>query len=162
LIAFPPSLESCSVEHVGSSGVDEDTRVAEGVRVSIRVGYRRCDGGKHVLAAESATIRTNMAAGWNIELLTSDEPERRNRQTIDAALLAWAALIAGATAVVSSSAPGQDADVAQALITILGWADPLWRVTFLGALVLAVVIVVAVIYRQRWRLLRDVLAALLI
>jgi tRNA A-37 threonylcarbamoyl transferase component Bud32 len=99
---------------------------------------------------------------WNVELLTAAEPGRRNRRTIDVAFLVLAALIAAATAVVASTAPDQDADVAQALHTILGWAEPLWRTAFVGALIVAGLIVVAVVVGRRWDLARDVLVALLV
>jgi tRNA A-37 threonylcarbamoyl transferase component Bud32 len=98
---------------------------------------------------------------WNIELLTMAEPGRRNRPTLDAAFLEIAALFAGLTAVVAASAPAKDEDVANALIAILGWAEPLWRVAFVGALAVAGVIAVAVVLRRRLSLARDLLVAVL-
>jgi glycosyltransferase 2 family protein len=98
---------------------------------------------------------------WNLQLLTAAEAGRRNRRTIDAAFLVAAAILAAGAAVVASSAPDQDRDVAEALVTVLGWAGPLWRVTFVGAIALAVVIVADVLLRRRWALARDVLVALL-
>jgi glycosyltransferase 2 family protein len=73
--------------------------------------------------------------------------------------LALAALVIGLSAVIASSAPEHDEDVAQALITILGWAEGLWRAAFIGVLVLAAVIVVDVLLNRRWDLVRDLLLA---
>jgi glycosyltransferase 2 family protein len=62
--------------------------------------------------------------------------------------------------VIASSAEAQDRDVAQALTTVFGWAGALWRAAFFGVLALAVVVVVEVLLRRRWDLVRDVLAAI--
>jgi glycosyltransferase 2 family protein len=99
---------------------------------------------------------------WSLVLLSADEPGRRNRRTIDGLLLAAGAILAGAAAVIASSAPDQDEDVAQALVTVLGWAGALWRTVFVGALAVALVIVVAVLLRRRWALVRDLSVALLV
>jgi uncharacterized membrane protein YbhN (UPF0104 family)/tRNA A-37 threonylcarbamoyl transferase component Bud32 len=92
-------------------------------------------------------------------LLTAAEPGRRNRRPLDAVFLLSAAVVAGLTAVVASAASGHDEDLAAAVVTILGWADPLWRAAFIGLLVLAGVIVLDVLVRRRWSLARDLLAA---
>jgi hypothetical protein len=97
---------------------------------------------------------------WNIELLTAAEEGRRNRRTIDAIVLAVAVLLAGAAAAVATSAPEQDEDLARGLITVLGWAAALWRTAFVGALVIALVIVLGVLLGRRWALARDLLLAL--
>ncbi|MGN6429289.1 MAG: lysylphosphatidylglycerol synthase domain-containing protein [Gaiellaceae bacterium] len=97
---------------------------------------------------------------WHVRLLTETEPGRRNRRTIDSALLLLAAIVIGLSAVISSSAEAQDRNVAQALTTVLGWAGALWRAAFLGVLGLAVVLVVDVLLRRRWDLVRDVLVAI--
>jgi uncharacterized membrane protein YbhN (UPF0104 family)/tRNA A-37 threonylcarbamoyl transferase component Bud32 len=100
---------------------------------------------------------------WSIALLTTTEPGRRNRRTIDSVFLAGAAVVIGLSAAIASSAPEEDEDVAQALTTILGWADALWRGVFIGVLVLALVLVLDVLHRRRWDLARDlILAALLV
>jgi glycosyltransferase 2 family protein len=91
--------------------------------------------------------------------LAETEPGRRNRRTIDSVFLALAAVVIGLSAVIASSAPEDDKDVAQALITILGWAEGLWRAAFVGVLVLAAVIVVDVLLNRRWDLVRDLLVA---
>jgi uncharacterized membrane protein YbhN (UPF0104 family)/tRNA A-37 threonylcarbamoyl transferase component Bud32 len=96
---------------------------------------------------------------WSVALLTATEPGRRNRRTIDSVLLALAAIVIGLSAVIASSATEDDEDVAQALITVLGWAGALWKAVFIGVLVLATAIVVAVSFRRRWDLVRDVLVA---
>jgi uncharacterized membrane protein YbhN (UPF0104 family)/tRNA A-37 threonylcarbamoyl transferase component Bud32 len=99
---------------------------------------------------------------WSVALLTETEPGRRNRRTIDSVVLAMAALVLGVSAVIASSAPGDDEDVAQALATILGWADVLWRAAFVGVLLFAVVLVVDVLRRRRWDMARDLLLAALL
>jgi uncharacterized membrane protein YbhN (UPF0104 family)/tRNA A-37 threonylcarbamoyl transferase component Bud32 len=96
---------------------------------------------------------------WGIALLTETEPGRRNRRTIDSVFLALAAVVIGLSALIASSAPADDEAVAEALITIFGWADPFWRAAFIGVLVLAAVIVVDVLLRRRWDLARDLLLA---
>ena len=98
---------------------------------------------------------------WNIELLTASEEGRRNRRTIDGILLAVAVLLAGAAAAIATSAPEQDKDLAQALTTVLGWAAAFWRLAFVGALVVALAIVVGVVLSRRWALARDLLLALM-
>ena len=99
---------------------------------------------------------------WNLALLTAAEPGRRHRRTIDAVGLVVGALLAGLAAVVASSAAAVDKETAQALVTVLGWAETLWRVAFVAAPVLALVIVVDVLVRRRWVLARDLLIALLL
>ncbi len=97
---------------------------------------------------------------WSVALLTASEPGRRNRRTIDSVLLMAAAIVVGLSAATASSARGHDEDVAEALTTVLGWAGALWRAAFFGLLALAVVIVVDVLVRRRWALVRDLLVAL--
>jgi uncharacterized membrane protein YbhN (UPF0104 family)/tRNA A-37 threonylcarbamoyl transferase component Bud32 len=99
---------------------------------------------------------------WNVALLSPTEPGRRNRRTVDAVFLVLGAIVAGLTAVVASSAPGTDADIAQAVATVLGWAGGLWRTVFVGLLALALVVVVDTVARRRFDLTRDVLVALLV
>jgi glycosyltransferase 2 family protein len=105
-----------------------------------------------------------VSAAWSRQaaLLTAAEPGRRNRRTIDGVVLAAGAIVTGLAAVIASSAPAQDADVAQALITVLGWAEAVWRVAFVSALALALVVVADVLLRRRWLLARDLIAALLL
>jgi uncharacterized membrane protein YbhN (UPF0104 family)/tRNA A-37 threonylcarbamoyl transferase component Bud32 len=99
---------------------------------------------------------------WQPALLAAAEPGRRNRRTIDGVVLAAGAIVTGLAAVIASSARAQDEDVAQALITVLGWAEVLWRFVFVSALALALVVVVDVLLRRRWLLARDLAAALLL
>ncbi len=101
------------------------------------------------------------ARSLNISLLTPVEPGRRNRRTIDAVLLAVGALLVGLASELAASAPGTDQDVADALTTVLGWAEALWRTVFLAVLVLAVAILVDIARQRRWDLARDLLVALL-
>ena len=97
----------------------------------------------------------------NLALLAEIERGRRNRRTIDAVLLVVAATVAGLTAVVAQSAAEHDADVAQALVAMLGWADSLWRAAFVGILGFALVVVLDVLRCRRWSLARDLLIGLL-
>jgi glycosyltransferase 2 family protein len=105
-----------------------------------------------------------VSAAWSRQavLLTAAERGRRNRRTIDGVVLVAGAIVTGLAAVIASSAGGQDADVAQALITVLGWAEAFWRVAFVSALALALVVVADVLLRRRWLLARDLIAALLL
>jgi uncharacterized membrane protein YbhN (UPF0104 family)/tRNA A-37 threonylcarbamoyl transferase component Bud32 len=98
----------------------------------------------------------------NFELLAEAEPGWRNRRTIDAVLLALGALVVALAALIAKSAPAEDQDVGRALVTVLGWAAPLWRVALVVALALAVTIVAVVLFRRRWALARDLAVALLI
>jgi uncharacterized membrane protein YbhN (UPF0104 family)/tRNA A-37 threonylcarbamoyl transferase component Bud32 len=111
------------------------------------------DRGEHAVSAQRS---------WQPVLLAAAEPGRRNRRTIDGVVLAAGAIITGLAAVIASSARAQDEDVAQALITVLGWAEVLWRFVFVSALALALVIVAVVLVRRRWLLARDLAAALLL
>jgi uncharacterized membrane protein YbhN (UPF0104 family)/tRNA A-37 threonylcarbamoyl transferase component Bud32 len=95
-------------------------------------------------------------------MLTPAEAGRRNRRTIDAVLLAVGAIVVGLGAVISESAPAQDKEVEQALVTVLGWAPAVWRAALLGAVVLALVIVAEALLRGRWGLVRDLAVALLL
>ena len=76
--------------------------------------------------------------------------------------MAAAAILTGLTAVVARSAPDVDEEISHALATVLGWAPNFWRAVFLGALALAIVIVVDVLARRRWLLARDLLIALIV
>lgn len=96
----------------------------------------------------------------HLVLLIAAEVGGRNRRTIDAVLLGAMVVFAGAAAAIAVSAPGQDEAVGQALVTILGWTEGLWRALVVALLVLALVVVVDVLVRRRWRLARDVLVAL--
>jgi uncharacterized membrane protein YbhN (UPF0104 family)/tRNA A-37 threonylcarbamoyl transferase component Bud32 len=108
-------------------------------------------------------VEQSAAAGhrWDFTLLTQTEPRRRNRRTIDSIFLFGAAIVLGLSAVVASSAPKEDAEVAQAVITVLGWAAGFWRAVFVIGLGLAVVVVVDVVLRRRWDLVRDLVVAAL-
>ena len=102
------------------------------------------------------------AEAWGITLLADVETGRRNRRAIDGAVLLAAAVVTGLTAAVASSAKAEDADVAQAAVTVLGWAEALWRVSLVGLLGFALVVVVDVSVRRRWDLARDLLVAVLL
>ena len=111
-------------------------------------------------AAVSREEPTASAGGsWRFALLTPAEPGRRNRRTVDGVLLGAATIVVGLTAVIARSEPVHDEDVAQALITVFAWAEALWRVLFVGLLVLALVVLLDILLRRRWDLARDVLAA---
>jgi glycosyltransferase 2 family protein len=95
-------------------------------------------------------------------LLMASEPGRRNRRTVDGVFLLAAATVIGLTAVVASDTPQVDADVGQALTTLFGWANGFWRAAFVALLAVAVVVVVDVLLRRRWRLARDLLVAAMV
>jgi uncharacterized membrane protein YbhN (UPF0104 family)/tRNA A-37 threonylcarbamoyl transferase component Bud32 len=95
-------------------------------------------------------------------VLVKVEPGRRNRRLADAAILIAGVIVTGLTAVIARSSPDDDANVAQALETVLGWAEALWRTAFVALLVLTLVILVEVVLRRRWDLARDVALALLV
>ena len=98
---------------------------------------------------------------WNLTLLTPAEPGRRNRRTIDAIFLGLASVVTGLTAVVARMAPDVDAEVADAIGAVLGWAPNLWRAAYVLALAFALLVVGAALLRRRWFLARDVLLAAL-
>ncbi len=110
-------------------------------------------------AAEPQTVRPVRMAR-SIRVLTPYERGRRNRRTIDGVVLAVASVATGLAAAAGYAAPAQDKQAARSAIAVLGWAEALWRTAFIAALALAVLVVVAVVYRRRWDLVRDLLAAL--
>jgi glycosyltransferase 2 family protein len=80
---------------------------------------------------------------------------------VDAVFLLLAAIVIGLTTVIASSTPGVDRDVAEALMTLFGWADALWRAAFVAVLFLALVVVAEVLLHRRWGLARDLLVAVI-
>jgi len=88
-------------------------------------------------------------------LLVAAEAGRRNRRTGDGVVAAGGAIVLGLAAAIASSAPRQDTSLAHGLVTVLGWADPFWRAAWVGALGLAAVVLLDVLLRRRWLLLRD-------
>src|SRR5262245_63365746 len=99
---------------------------------------------------------------WKIALFAEAEAGRRNRRTIDAVVLPLAALVTALVAVVAAQAPENDEDLADAIATVFGWAQGVWRLIFVGLLALALTVFVGVLVRRRWKLARDVLAGLLV
>jgi hypothetical protein len=63
--------------------------------------------------------------------------------------------VLGLTAVIGKNAPETDEDVAHSLMTLVGWAAALWRMVFVAALVLMLIIVIDVLV-QRLLALRAV------
>ena len=108
----------------------------------------------------AAGARSPPALGFT--LLTAAHARGRNRRASDAVVLACAALVGALASVVAASVPSTDASIGDAVATLLGWAEPLWRIALPAVLLLAVVIASDVIWRRRFRLARDVLLALLI
>jgi uncharacterized membrane protein YbhN (UPF0104 family)/tRNA A-37 threonylcarbamoyl transferase component Bud32 len=108
----------------------------------------------------AAGARSPPALGFT--LLTAAHARGRNRRASDAVVLACAALVGALASVVAASVPSTDAAIGDAVATLLGWAEPLWRIALPAVLLLAVVIASDVIWRRRFRLARDVLLALLI
>ena len=108
----------------------------------------------------AAGARSPPALGFT--LLTAAHARGRNRRASDAVVLACAALVGALASVVAASVPSTDVSIGDAVATLLGWAEPLWRIALPAVLLLAVVIASDVIWRRRFRLARDVLLALLI
>jgi uncharacterized membrane protein YbhN (UPF0104 family)/tRNA A-37 threonylcarbamoyl transferase component Bud32 len=104
----------------------------------------------------------NGRRGYDVALLTTAEPGRRNRRTIDAVLLSLTALGAAAAAVIARSAPSEDEAVADAVVTVLGWAEGFWRTVVVVFLFLGLAILVDCFVRRRWDLARDLLVTLLV
>src|ERR1700758_5255777 len=104
-------------------------------------GRRLADGGS-VTGVRHGEAPGPNDRSWSIAILTVSEPGRRNRRTVDSIVLVWAAIVIGLSAAIGSSAQGRDADVADALVTLLGWAGAIWRLAFLGVMALVLVIVI--------------------
>jgi uncharacterized membrane protein YbhN (UPF0104 family)/tRNA A-37 threonylcarbamoyl transferase component Bud32 len=115
-----------------------------------------------VQAISSNRSASPVDRSWDLALLTATERGRRNRRTVDGVFLLAAAIVIGLTAVIASATPEVDANVAHALTTLFGWARGFWRAVFAALLLLAVVVVVEVAIRKRWRLARDLLVAFLL
>ena len=113
-------------------------------------------------AAQRGSLPVPIQSAWNLALLTPWEPGRRNRRTIDAGFLVLASIGTGLAAVAARTASDVDAEIADALELVLGWAPNFWRAAFVLTLVFAVLIVGAVLARRRWRLARDLTLALLL
>lgn len=88
------------------------------------------------------------------------EEGRRNRRTLDAVFLAATAAAVGSAAAVSNAAPAKDAAVGDALATLLGWGEALWRGAVIAAIAICFLLLVAVVVRRRWALARDLALAL--
>src|SRR5262245_37491342 len=99
---------------------------------------------------------------WDVRVLTPGGSGRRNRRTVDGVALAVGAVITGLAAVIGSSAREQDEEVGRAIVTVLGWAEALWRVALIVALGLAFTVGAAAVARRRRLLVRDLLVALLL
>ncbi|HEX4520400.1 MAG TPA: lysylphosphatidylglycerol synthase domain-containing protein [Gaiellaceae bacterium] len=97
-----------------------------------------------------------------LRLLTVEEAGRRNRRTIDGVLIAFGALVLGLAAVAAANAPAQDEQVGKAIVTVLGWAEGLWRGIFIVTVGYAVLVVVDVFWRRRFKLARDLALALVL
>jgi hypothetical protein len=94
------------------------------------------------------------------DVFVSYEQGRRNRRTSDGVLIGTMAVLTAAAAAISSGAPAEDADLGEALVTVLGWADGLWRTVVVATILVCVMLLVAVVARRRWALGRDALLAL--
>jgi len=97
-----------------------------------------------------------------IALLVPATQAPTNRRPVDVALFAIAAVAAGLAAVVAKSAPEVDKTVGEALDDVLGWAPYFWRIVFVLALALALIVGVEVIVKRRWLLARDLFLAIVI
>jgi uncharacterized membrane protein YbhN (UPF0104 family)/tRNA A-37 threonylcarbamoyl transferase component Bud32 len=95
-------------------------------------------------------------------LFAATDEGRRNRRVVDAVVLAGGAVVVGLAAVIAESAPAVDAEIAKALVAVLGWAGALWRAAFLGALALSLAIAAETLLGRRLALARDLALALLV
>ncbi|MGO4257369.1 lysylphosphatidylglycerol synthase domain-containing protein [Marmoricola sp. RAF53] len=93
-------------------------------------------------------------------ILLTAESGRRNRRTLDAVLGVATTVLAGTAALVARGAGEQDRAVADAVVTVLGWAPAVWHLVLLGTAAGCLAIVVAALVQRRWLLLRDVGVAL--
>jgi uncharacterized membrane protein YbhN (UPF0104 family)/tRNA A-37 threonylcarbamoyl transferase component Bud32 len=94
------------------------------------------------------------------DMFVKYEEGRRNRRPLDAALLAFTALVSAAAAALANAVPAQDAEVGNAIVILLGWAAALWRAAVMATFLVGAALLVAVVLRRRWALTRDILAAL--
>ena len=115
--------------------------------------------GERLTSLPSGSAKSS-GRSWHVGVLAQTEPGRRNRRTIDSVLLFWAAVVLGLSAAVAASAPAQDRAVAEALTTVFGWAGALWRAAFFALIVSAAAIVVDVLLKRRWDLVRDLVVAI--
>jgi uncharacterized membrane protein YbhN (UPF0104 family)/tRNA A-37 threonylcarbamoyl transferase component Bud32 len=114
------------------------------------------------MLADRAARDASAEPSWAIALLLPAAQAPRNRRPSDVALVAVAAVVAGLAGVVAKSAPEVDNTVGEALDAVLGWAPYFWRLVFVLALALALIVAVDVIVRRRWVLARDLLLAIVI
>jgi tRNA A-37 threonylcarbamoyl transferase component Bud32 len=68
----------------------------------------------------------------------------------------------GLSAVIASAAPTQQHEVDAALRTVFGWAHGFWDVVVICALVFSLAVVLDVLWRRRWDLVRDLVVAFLL
>ena len=94
------------------------------------------------------------------DVFVSYEQGRRNRRTSDGVLLATMVVLTGAAAAIANGAPAKDADLGEAIVTVLGWAHAVWRTIVVAAILLCAVLLVAAVVRRRWAVGRDALLAL--
>lgn len=118
------------------------------------------DAARGAPGREVARVAEEPGGGRRALVFADVEPGRRNRRASDVVLLAAAAAAAAGASVLEAAAGDDVREVGDALITLLAWADPLWRCAFAGSLAFAAVLLLAVILRRRWTLLRDALVAL--
>jgi uncharacterized membrane protein YbhN (UPF0104 family)/tRNA A-37 threonylcarbamoyl transferase component Bud32 len=110
----------------------------------------------HTMNGRAAVMRDAL------RLLTVEEAGRRNRRTIDGVLIGAGAIVLGLAAVAAANAPAQDEQVARAIVTVFGWADATWRTIFVATIGFALLVVVDVFWRRRFRLARDLGLALVL
>src|SRR4029077_16056171 len=114
------------------------------------------------MPADRTAPEPSAAPSSEIALLAPAAQASRNRRPIEVAFVATAALMTALAAVVAKSAPEVDDDITRGLDAVLGWAPYFWRIAYVLALALVLVIVVDVVLRRRWVLARDILLGVLI
>lgn len=84
----------------------------------------------------------------------------RLRRPVDAVLVVAAAVLFVIASVVADAAEQDEPAAVEAAGTLLGWFDTGWRIGYAVLLGYGLIVVVAIVWTRRWRLGRDVAAAL--
>jgi uncharacterized protein (TIRG00374 family) len=83
----------------------------------------------------------------------------RLRRPVDGLLLVAAAVLFVIGSVVADAVEEDEPDAVEAAGTLLGWFDTGWRIAYAALMGLGLIVSVAIVWTRRWRLGRDVAAA---
>ena len=117
------------------------------------------DAARGAPGGEVARVAGEPDGGRRALVFADVEPGRRNRRASDVVLLAGTALAAAGASVVEAAAGDVVREVGDALITLLAWAEPLWRCAFAGSLAFAAVLLLEMVLRRRTRATRRTRSA---